>query len=355
MRAFGVAMLALLLGGCGWVQVGEQLPPGGSRPPPAERAAVQPLPASGRIAVRPGDNVHAIARRYGLSMRDIIRLNGLAAPYRLLPGQTLRLPTPRRHVVAAGDSLWSISRQHDVPLSALARVNRIEPPYRILPGDTLQLPGRTEPAATPPAAKAKPVAKAPTKPAARETPQSSAATTSGRAPVPPPPPARASARKQPAKPVAKPAKPVTVAEPPAAPVQTALKAPPARSSGRFLRPLAGPIVAGFGPQPDGLHNDGINIAAPEGSAVHAAEAGSVAYAGNELPGYGNLLLIKHSDGWVSAYAHNEHLLVKRGDTVRRGQRIAMVGSSGRVTTPQLHFELRRQGRAVDPTPHLQGG
>ena len=145
-----------------------------------------------------------------------------------------------------------------------------------------------------------------------------------------------------------------MARPPPSPVQTALKPLPPRA-GRFLRPLAGPVVTGFGPQPDGLHNDGINIAAPQGAAVHSAEAGRVAYAGNELPGYGNLLLIRHRGGWVSAYAHNDRLLVARGDEVQRGQRIALVGSSGRVTSPQLHFELRRQGRAVDPAPHLNGG
>ena len=101
-----------------------------------------------------------------------------------------------------------------------------------------------------------------------------------------------------------------------------------------------------------LHNDGINISAPRGAAVRAAEDGVVAYAGNELGGYGNLVLVRHAGGWTSAYAHNEKLLVSRGNTVRRGQVIALVGSSGNVTTPQTHFELRRGARAVDPLKSL---
>ncbi len=113
------------------------------------------------------------------------------------------------------------------------------------------------------------------------------------------------------------------------------------------------MVSGFGVKSKGLHNDGINIAAPRGAAVVAAENGIVAYAGNELRGFGNLLLVKHSGGWLTAYAHNERLLVKRGERVRKGQRIADVGSTGTVSTPQLHFELRKGRRAVNPRKHLR--
>ena len=117
-------------------------------------------------------------------------------------------------------------------------------------------------------------------------------------------------------------------------------------------PVRGKVLSGFGPKSKGLHNDGINIAASRGSAVRAAESGVVAYAGNELRGFGNLLLIKHAGGWVTAYAHNETLLVKAGDKVSKGQSIARVGSTGNVTKPQLHFELRRGKRAIDPRRHL---
>jgi murein DD-endopeptidase MepM/ murein hydrolase activator NlpD len=140
-------------------------------------------------------------------------------------------------------------------------------------------------------------------------------------------------------------------EPPAqAPV--AIPEPEPRGSGKFLWPVNGKVVSPFGPKEGGLHNDGINISAPLGTPVRAAENGSVVYAGNELRGFGNLLLIRHSDGWVSAYAHCEALLVKRGDQVRRGQVIARVGQTGAVSSPQLHFELRKGAQAVDPMAEL---
>lgn len=118
-------------------------------------------------------------------------------------------------------------------------------------------------------------------------------------------------------------------------------------------PVNGEVIAEFGPQEKGRHNDGINIAAPRGTPVRAVESGVVAYAGNELRGFGNLLLVKHESGWVSAYAHNADLLVQRGDTVSRGQTIARVGDSGGVSTPQLHFELRKGPRPVDPRSYLR--
>ena len=101
-----------------------------------------------------------------------------------------------------------------------------------------------------------------------------------------------------------------------------------------------------------MHNDGINIAAPRGSPVRAAGSGTVAYAGNELRGFGNLLLIRHAGGWMSAYAHNETLLVSRGEEVARGQIISHAGSTGSVNSPQAHFELRRNGKPVNPVKYL---
>jgi murein DD-endopeptidase MepM/ murein hydrolase activator NlpD len=128
--------------------------------------------------------------------------------------------------------------------------------------------------------------------------------------------------------------------------------PPPGSRRGFIWPVKGEVIAEFGTTGKGQHNDGINIAVPRGTPVLAADDGVVAYAGNELRGFGNLLLIKHADGWMSAYAHNEVLLVKRGDLVKRGQRIAKVGDSGGVSRPQLHFELRQGTRAVDPAALL---
>jgi murein DD-endopeptidase MepM/ murein hydrolase activator NlpD len=122
----------------------------------------------------------------------------------------------------------------------------------------------------------------------------------------------------------------------------------------FRWPVRGRVIAGFGSKPNGTQNDGINLAVPEGTPVKAADDGVVAYAGNELKGYGNLVLIRHSNGFVSAYAHASEIMVKRGDNIKRGQVIAHAGQTGNVTSPQLHFEIRKGSTPVDPTQYLGG-
>jgi murein DD-endopeptidase MepM/ murein hydrolase activator NlpD len=126
-----------------------------------------------------------------------------------------------------------------------------------------------------------------------------------------------------------------------------------KAANHFVWPVRGQIISSFGKRASGVHNDGINIAAEPGSNVKAADGGIVVYAGNELAGYGNLLLIRHSNGFVTAYAHNKKLLVSKGDEVRQGQTIATVGSTGDVDRPQLHFEIRKGDRAVDPARFLE--
>ena len=132
-------------------------------------------------------------------------------------------------------------------------------------------------------------------------------------------------------------------------------APPADmpSDGRFRWPVRGRIIGQFGPTGKaGQANEGIDLAVPQGTEVHAAENGVVAYAGDELKGYGKLILIRHADNWVTAYAHNDELLVKRGDAIRRGQVISKSGKSGGVDQPLLHFELRKGSQPIDPMPHM---
>lgn len=174
-------------------------------------------------------------------------------------------------------------------------------------------------------------------------------------------------------PVAQPAKPKTAApvvasapadkvtvqpkvvapEPKAAEPQTTASLPkaeePASSGAEFRWPARGRVITGYAGKGG---NEGINIAVPEGTPVKAAEGGVVAYAGSELKGYGNLVLIRHPNGYVSAYAHNGELNVKRGETVKRGQVVAKSGQSGNVNSPQLHFELRKGSTPVDPMPYL---
>ena len=120
----------------------------------------------------------------------------------------------------------------------------------------------------------------------------------------------------------------------------------------FRWPVRGRVITGFGAKTNGAANDGINVAVPEGTSVKAAEDGVVAYAGNELKGYGNLVLVRHSNGFVTAYAHASDIAVKRGDQVKRGQIIARAGQTGSVSSPQLHFEIRKGSTPVDPTQYL---
>lgn len=127
-----------------------------------------------------------------------------------------------------------------------------------------------------------------------------------------------------------------------------LASPAPRSSESFREPVQGVITAKFGSKQDGSFNDGIDFSVPKGTPVKSAENGVVAYAGSELPGFGNLVLIRHADGFVTAYAHNDEILVKRCDVVKRGQVISKAGATGKVSQPQLHFELRKESKPVDP-------
>lgn len=293
----------LALAACGSLQ----WPPPGDRPgarPPAQnnraarrpaqpRTIAKPAPAI-QVRVKAGETLFILSRRHGVSARAIIDANRLRPPYRLAPGLRLKIPAARQYSVARGDTLYGISRRFGVDAFELARLNRLAPPYNIYSGQRLSLPVALA------APKPKPAAKSAPKPP----------------PKGPPPPRIASPK------------------------------------GRFIWPLRGRILSSYGPKGEGLHNDGINIAAPRGAAVHAAGSGTVAYAGNELRGFGNLLLIRHAGGWVTAYAHNQKLLVQRGQKVRQGQAIARVGSSGSVIKPQLHFEIRQGRRAINPARQL---
>src|SRR5207237_8324323 len=168
------------------------------------------------------------------------------------------------------------------------------------------------------------------------------------------------AQQQQAKQIAEPQKPVqqaVVAPQPQSRQEQASAAPepqaaPDQGSLAFRWPVKGRVISDYGSKPNGLRNEGINISVPEGTGIRAAESGIVAYAGNELKGYGNLVLIRHEGGWVTAYAHNKELFVKRGDAVKRGDVIAKAGQTGSVRSPQLHFEVRKGATAVDPMRFL---
>lgn len=262
------------------------------------------------VKVGKGDTVYSIARRHKLSPRDIIDANNLRPPYELNVGQRLVLPQGRVHTVRSGEYLALIAKRYRSDAFSIARINGIRSPYTIYPGQQLRIPrtgsGAVVIAKTPPP-------KATRAPTTKVTPTRPKATAQAKAKVPP---------------------------------------PPRRSGGKFSWPVKGRLLSSYGTKAKGLHNDGINIAAPRGTTVKASENGVVAYAGNEIRGFGNLLLVKHTGGWVTAYAHNDQLLVKRGDKVKKGQIIAKVGSTGSVSSPQLHFELRKGSTAVDPKKYL---
>ena len=300
----------------------------------------------GVVTVYSGDTLYSIARRCNVSVRDLIEANNLGAPYVIVPGQTIRIPGGGEYVVQRGDALLLVARRLGVEFQTLARLNGKTPPYTIYVGEKLKLPGGRSNSG---GAGGALVIASPNSGRQNAEP-SSASTRVNSAPPPPSSPGTvtttASDTTQ---------KPVAEARHPAfEPSQTLPPPPPPMVGKGFIWPVKGEVVAEFGPLAKGQNNDGINIAAPRGTPVRSTENGVVAYVGNELKGFGNLLLIKHSDGWVSAYAHNEQVMVRKGDSVKRGQQIATVGSSGGVDTPQLHFELRRGTEAVNPTAHLTG-
>lgn len=359
-RSFRVSVLPLLLAAMTLASCARSGPPAPvvngitpSRLPPS--ASAQPgglrQGAPGTVTVQRGDTLYGIARANEVPLRAVIEANGLQPPYVLRVGDVLRLPNTRFHVVAGGDTLYGIARRYNVDISSLARANSLSEPFTIRLGQRLVLPSAVQesPAPTMVASGTVPLANPRSVPppgvSSPGTPSADTSASGRPAEAAPetPPSASESPRTQ------------TAAPPPATGSSAILKPPPARSGSTFLMPVNGRILSDFGPRGGGLHNDGINIAAPRGTPVLAAENGVVVYAGSELKGFGNLLLINHAGGYMTAYAHNEALLVRRGDEVRRGQAIARVGRTGSVSSPQLHFEVRRNSRAIDPKPYLQRG
>ncbi len=280
--------------------------------------------SAGAHAVRRGDTLWNISERYRLSMQDVIYVNKLRPPYVLAVGQRLKLPPPTTYKVRPGDSLYTISRTFNVSATQLARQNHLAPPYVIHPGESLRLPSQVT------------MHKRTTQRIARVSTGASASS----APTPLAKPSGASAVKPETKPAVKKAR-VAVT-----------KSTPARSSSKFGWPVEGAVISDYGPKKGGLHNDGLNIKAPKGAPVRAAENGVVVYAGRELEGYGNLVLVRHADRWMTAYAHMDRVLIKRGDTLKRGQSLGTVGMTGNVPVSQLHFEVRRGTEALNPQLYL---
>ena len=340
----------------------------GSVAPRSVAATRAPAPAQAgtTIIVGTSDTLETLSRRYNVSPAAILQANGYKGPRVLSPGQQLIIPrqtaavatpavapaaapalaapaskavavaaVPSVHVVNRGDTLLSIAHRNHVPVAALARANNIEPSTKLKLGMRLTVPtGKT--AAAAPAVQPATVAVAAQPAAALAAPATKMAAAAGGPPQ--------SARL---------AQVTTTVEDTA--VATPAKASEATGAlPTFRWPVRGKVITSYGAKTNGKSNDGINLAVPEGTPVKAAEDGVVAYSGNELKGYGNLVLVRHSNGYVTAYAHASELLVKRGDTIKRGQIIAKSGQSGEVGSPQLHFEIRKGSSPVDPLQFLNG-
>ena len=354
------------------------------------------------ITVVRGDTLYAIGAKYGMKVDEIAKLNNLSEPYNLSVGQKLRVRASREQVVteipkiqetkpvvketpkpivketpkvtdketpkstprttttrvdltdvtvAPGDTLYSLSRKYSVPVNDLAVMNNLSAPFALYAGQVVKVPNlatapvrtSTVPENTSTSVDKKSVSKpekSTTKVAEKATkPKQSEPKTD---------------KKQSETQKAEPAKKQNESKK-ADDKKTVKKLPAitARSSSKFSWPVRGKILSNYGAKNKGLFNDGINIGATRGTTVAAAENGVVAYAGNEVKGMGNLIIIQHSDGWMTVYAHMDSLAVRRGARVNVGQKIGTVGQSGKVDKPQLHFEVRKGTKAYNPIQYLK--
>jgi murein DD-endopeptidase MepM/ murein hydrolase activator NlpD len=337
---------------------------------PANSAATTLKPIrNGNVTVGQGMTLYSIAKANGVSVGDLASANNIEAPYSVKLGQALRIPgvpdakapviasslaaeevasaAPNQlrykkqavaaqddavpapklsggaHTVASGETLFSLGRKYGVSPFAIADLNGLPHATALRLGQNVKIPG-----------------------GAQKTMASNDVQEQSPAPL-----------------LKKPAKAqdsIAQSDEPAAeeipvPQKMAAAAPPANADPSlpgFRWPVRGKVISPYGVKSSGLRNEGVNIAVPEGTSVRAAESGVVAYAGNELKGYGNLVLVRHEGGWVTAYAHAKELFVKRGDTVKRGDVIAKAGQTGSVSSPQLHFEVRKGAAAMDPMKFL---
>jgi murein DD-endopeptidase MepM/ murein hydrolase activator NlpD len=284
------------------------------------------------ITVKDNENIYAIAREHNVSMRDVIVLNNLKPPFNVRPGQTLELPS-------GGSGASSFNG--DMPIPSSAPLGAVEknslPPIE---------PASVSQETLAPIAPVTPIAApTPITPPAAATAKPTAITL--------PPPTVPEAKVVGPQATATQAEPVPALNRPSVPQkQVATTAAPttatAEAATAMIWPVQGPVLSGFGPKGGGTNNDGVNISAPKGSPVVASAPGTVVYAGNEMKGFGNLVLIRHAGDWVTAYAHLDRVLVKKDTVVGQGDEIGTVGKTGNVSSPQLHFETRHAGKPVDP-------
>lgn len=298
------------------------------------------------ITVVAGDTLYSLAQRYDMTVEEVAKLNNLSLPYTLSVGQKLQVwkkSVPedvilygtdktndktivgnvtttkvalKEVIVKAGDTLYSLSRTYSIPVNDLAVMNNLSAPFTLSVGQKIKVPNLY----------AKDIR------VASSTMSSPFVATDTNV-----------------------TKTESVTEKKKISSDPTKKLPKlsARSSSKFSWPIKGTIISNYGPKNGGLFNDGINIGASKGTAVKAAENGVVAYAGNEVKGMGNLIIVQHAGGWMTVYAHMDTMNVRRGTKVNVGQQIGTVGATGKVDKPQLHFEIRKGTKAYNPSSYLK--
>ncbi len=266
-----------------------------------KKTAVQTGLKNHQVEVGEGDTIYTISRKYQVPLRDLIKQNNLVPPYKLNNGDKLTIPAPTYHEVEVGDTLYSIARLYKMNIDSLVEMNDLKAPYQLEVGQRVRIMkfNSADESSVVVASKEK---SATTEEKSKDSPGF---------------------------------------------IERTLD-----KMNHFSWPLHGDIISKFGPKEGGLYNDGINIKAAEGDTVRVTEDGVVSYAGNELKGYGNLIIVKHSGGWISAYAHLSKISVKRGQKVSKMGKIGEVGSTGNVTSSQLYFGLRKGRDAVNPENYL---
>lgn len=289
---------------------------GGGRKPPVIQLGLRSDSTTGAHMVESGDTLWNIAKRYRVSVRDVIEKNGLTPPYNLDYGQRILLPAPAEYKVKKGDTVEAIANMFGTGVYQLARVNKLQ--GQLKPGQVLRIPSSHIKKAVVADVAVIDIKPAPSLSAHR--PETVEAET---------------------------LQPVEQSKPQVKVVTLQ----PVRDVD-FMWPVRGKVISGYGPKAGGIYNDGINIAAVKGSPVLAAAMGEVVYTGDDLKSYGNMVLVRHGNGMTTAYAHLSSIHVKKGDFVRKGQILGAVGKTGGVTSPQLHFEIRKGSKTYDPRQYL---
>ena len=244
-----------------------------------------------------GDNLYSISKKFNIPIQKIIKSNKITSPFKIFPNQKIFLPRNKVYTVKKGDTLYSISRTFKTDLFSLSvlnklnNVNQIKVNQKILIPENILKPKKIK-------QKEKPLQKTENKKIIKKRPLTN------------------------------------------------------KVDSDFIWPVKGKILNSFGSKTPGFFNDGINISSNLGTSVKASLDGEIVYSGNEIPGYGNLILIKHSKNWITAYAHLEKIVKKKGNYVKKGETIGLVGKTGNVSEVQLHFEIRKGKEAVNPLKYL---